>query len=80
MKGKGIVMAALAAVIILAVIAFVVVFVVLLQGGQRKVAVQYSQKMQGRRSVGGQSSFIPIKVNTAGVVPVIFASSLNLRT
>ena len=76
MKGKGIGMAALAAVIILAVIAFVVVFVVLLQGGQRKVAVQYSQKMQGRRSVGGQSTFIPVKVNTAGVVPVIFASSL----
>ena len=76
MKGKGIVMAAVAAVIILAIILFVVVFVILLQDGQRKVAVQYSQKMQGRRSVGGQSSFIPIRVNTAGVVPVIFASSL----
>ena len=76
MKGKGFGKAALAAVIILAVIAFVVVFVVLLQGGQRKVAVQYSQKMQGRRAVGGQSSFIPVRVNTAGVVPVIFASSL----
>ena len=76
MKGEKIWKAALAAVIILAIILFVVVFVILLQGGQRKIAVQYSQKMQGRRAVGGQSSHIPMKVNTAGVVPVIFASSL----
>ena len=76
MKGKEIWKAALAAVIILAIILFVVIFVILLQGGQRKIAVQYSQKMQGRRAVGGQSSHIPMKVNTAGVVPVIFASSL----
>ncbi len=68
--------ALLAAVIILAIILFVVVFVVLLQGGERKIAVQYSQKVQGRKTVGGQSSHIPLKVNTAGVIPVIFASSL----
>ena len=41
-----------------------------------RIAVQYSQKVQGRKSVGGQSSHIPLKVNTAGVIPVIFASSL----
>ena len=76
MKGKGIGMAALAALIIVAIILFVVVFVILLQDGQRKIAVQYSQKMHGRKAVGGQSSSIPMKVNTAGVVPVIFASSL----
>ena len=69
-------MAVLAAVIILLIILFVVVFVIFLQDGQRKIAVQYSQKIQGRKSVGGQSSFIPLKVNTAGVIPVIFASSL----
>ncbi len=69
-------MAALAAVIILAIILFVVVFVIYLQDGQRKIAVQYSQKVQGRKTVGGQSSHIPLKVNTAGVIPVIFASSL----
>ncbi len=68
--------AVLAAVIILVVILAVVVFVIYLQEGQRKIAVQYSQKVQGRKSVGGQSSFIPLKVNTAGVIPVIFASSL----
>ena len=76
MEGKKIAMAALAALIIILLILFVTVFVVLLQGGQRKIAVQYSQKIQGRKTVGGQSSHIPMKVNTAGVIPVIFASSL----
>ena len=76
MKGQEIWKAALAAVIILAIILFVVIFVIMLQDGQRKIAVQYSQKVQGRKTVGGQSSHIPLKVNTAGVVPVIFASSL----
>ena len=76
MKGKSLASAGLAAVIILAIILVVVVFVIILQDGQRKIAVQYSQRIQGRRSVGGQSSFIPLKVNTACVVPVIFASSL----
>ena len=66
----------LATIMILAIVLFVVVFVVLLQGGERKIAVQYSQKVQGRKTVGGQSSHIPMKVNTAGVIPVIFASSL----
>lgn len=76
MKGKTIAIAALAALIIIAIILFVIIFVVLLQGGERKIAVQYSQKIQGRKTVGGQSSHIPMKVNTAGVIPVIFASSL----
>ena len=48
----------------------------MLQGGERRIPVQYAKKMQGRRFVGGQSSNIPLKVNTAGVIPVIFASSL----
>lgn len=68
--------AVLASVIILLIILFIVIFVIFLQDGQRKIAVQYSQKIQGRKTVGGQSSFIPLKVNTAGVIPVIFASSL----
>ncbi|MGN1085315.1 MAG: preprotein translocase subunit SecY [Lachnospiraceae bacterium] len=53
-----------------------VVLVVLLQDAQRKIPVQYAKKIQGRKMVGGQGSFIPLKVNTAGVIPVIFASSL----
>ena len=76
MKGKSLATAGLAALIIVAIILAVIVFVIFLQDGQRKIAVQYSQKIQGRKNVGGQSTFIPLKVNTAGVIPVIFASSL----
>lgn len=75
-NGKSVAKGILAGLIILAVLLVVVVFVIVLQGGQRKIAVQYSQKMQGRKSYGGQSTYIPLKVNTAGVIPVIFASSL----
>ena len=66
----------LAAVIILAIILAVIVLVLILNGAQRNIPVQYSKKMVGRRMVGGQSSHIPLKVNTAGVIPVIFASSI----
>jgi len=66
----------LAAIIIIAVIVVTVVLIVLLQDGQRRIAVQYAKKVQGRKMVGGQSTFIPIKVNTAGVIPVIFSMSL----
>ncbi|WP_461811933.1 preprotein translocase subunit SecY [Faecalimonas sp.] len=76
MKGKSLAKAGLAGLIILAILLIVVIFVIVLQDGQRKISVQYSQKVQGRKNVGGQSTFIPLKVNTAGVVPVIFASSL----
>jgi preprotein translocase subunit SecY len=65
-----------AAVIILAVIIGMVVFIVILQNGVRKIPVQYAKKIQGRKMVGGQSSNIPLKINTAGVIPVIFAGSL----
>lgn len=75
-KGKTVAKGALAAVIIVAIILAVVVFVIILQDGQRRIAVQYSQKVQGRKMFGGQSTHIPLKVNTAGVIPVIFASSL----
>ena len=75
-KGKAIATGVVAAVIILAVIVAMVVLVVLLNGGVRRIPVQYAQKIQGRRMVGGQSSNIPLKVNTGGVMPIIFASSL----
>lgn len=68
--------AILAAAIIIAIIVAMVVFVILLQDAQRKIPVQYSKKVQGRKQVGGQSSHIPLKVNTSGVIPVIFAQSL----
>ena len=62
--------------IIIAIIVAMVVFVVFLQGGERRIPVQYSKKIQGRKQVGGQSTYIPLKVNTGGVIPVIFAQSL----
>lgn len=74
--GKKIAFAALAAVIIIAIIVAVVVLVCILQDAERRIPVQYSGKVSGRKSVGGQSTNIPLKVNTAGVMPVIFASSI----
>jgi preprotein translocase subunit SecY len=74
--GKAVLTGVLAAVIIIALILAMVAFVVMLNGGERRIPVQYAAKMQGRRTYGGQSSNMPIKVNTAGVIPVIFASSL----
>jgi len=76
MQNKSVAKAALAAVIILAVVLLTTVFVIILQGGERRIPVQYSKKTQGRKLVGGSSTHIPMKVNTAGVIPVIFASSL----
>ena len=75
-KPQTVAKGALAAVIILAVIVVTVVLVILLNGATRNIPVQYAKIMQGRKMVGGQSSSIPLKVNTAGVIPVIFASSL----
>ena len=75
-KGKPIASAGLAVRVIVAIIVALVVFVVILQDGERRIAVQYSQKVVGRKTYGGQSSNIPLKVNTAGVIPIIFASSL----
>ncbi len=75
-KGKKLAYGVLAALVILAVVLFIIVFVVMLQSGERRISVQYSQKMQGRRTYGGQSTHIPLKVNTAGVIPIIFSSSL----
>ena len=75
-KPQTVAKGALAAVIILAVIVVTVVLVILLNGATRNIPVQYAKKMQGRKMVGGQSSSIPLKVNTAGVIPVIFASSM----
>ena len=66
----------LGAVIILAGLLGMVVFIIILSDGERRISVQYSKKTQGRKLVGGQSSHIPLKVNTAGVIPVIFAGSL----
>ena len=75
-KGKPIATGVLAAVIILVIVVAMFVLVIILNDGVRKIPVQYAKKVQGRKMVGGQTSNIPLRVNTAGVIPIIFASSL----
>ena len=75
-KGKTIAKGLLAGVIIVAIIVVMVVFVLILNGAERRIPVQYSRKMVGRKLMGGQTTNIPLKVNTAGVIPIIFASSI----
>lgn len=74
--GKAPATAILAACIIIVLIVLMVVLVIVLNAGVRKIPVQYAKKVQGRKMVGGQTSNIPLKVNTSGVIPVIFASSI----
>ena len=61
-----------------AIMVAVVAGCVMLQEGQRRLPVQYAKRMVGNKMYGGQSSFIPLRVNTAGVIPIIFASSVLL--
>jgi preprotein translocase subunit SecY len=64
------------ALLSIVVIMVVVAFVVFMEQAQRRIPVQYAKRMVGRRMYGGTSTYIPMKVNQAGVIPVIFASSL----
>ena len=75
-KNKDLVQAVIAVVIIVFVVVGTTILVIILQDAERRIPVQYSKKMQGRKMAGGQSSYIPLKVNTAGVIPIIFAASL----
>ena len=69
---KGTFVALLSIIVIIVVVAFVV----FMEQAQRRIPVQYAKRMVGRRMYGGTSTYIPMKVNQAGVIPVIFASSL----
>ncbi|MDK6259930.1 MULTISPECIES: preprotein translocase subunit SecY [Corynebacterium] len=62
--------------IVIAAVIVLVVGVVFVEQGQRRIPVQYAKRMVGRRQYGGSSTYLPLKVNQAGVIPVIFASSL----
>ena len=73
---QPVVNAIVAVLVIIAVVLLTVILVITLQNGERKIPVTYAKKVQGRKMVGGQTSHIPLKVNTAGVIPVIFANSL----
>lgn len=74
--GQPVVNAIIASIAIAAVTFGTIVLVIFLQNAERKIPVTYAKKVQGRKLVGGQTSHIPLKVNTAGVIPVIFSSSL----
>ncbi|GAB2501349.1 preprotein translocase subunit SecY [Corynebacterium atrinae] len=62
--------------LVLAAVILLVIGVVFVEQGQRRIPVQYAKRMVGRRQYGGTSTYLPLKVNQAGVIPVIFASSL----
>ena len=65
------------AVLLFVVVALVIIVgIIYIQEGQRRIPVQYAKRVIGRKMYGGQSTFIPLKVNQAGVIPIIFAMSL----
>src|SRR5438552_791326 len=66
----------LALILLIALMITVVAFIVFVEGGQRRIPVQYAKRVVGRRVMGGQSSYLPLRVNSGGVIPPIFASSL----
>jgi preprotein translocase subunit SecY len=68
----------LAAIFIIALVILVTAFVVFVERGQRKITVNYAKRQVGNKIYGGQSSFLPLKLNMSGVIPPIFASSLIL--
>jgi preprotein translocase subunit SecY len=63
-------------IITLVVVIAIIPVIVYIERGQRRIPVQYAKRVVGRRMMGGQATYLPIKVNTAGVVPIIFASAL----
>src|SRR5271167_2538035 len=66
----------LALIFLVALMVAVVAFIVFVEGGQRRIPVQYAKRVIGRKVMGGQSSYLPLRVNSGGVIPPIFASSL----
>jgi preprotein translocase subunit SecY len=63
-------------ILLLAVVLVVVAFIIYMERGQRKIPVQYAKRVVGRKVYGGQSTHLPLKINVAGVIPPIFASSI----
>ena len=63
-------------VVILGIAVGMVLGIVAVESGQRRIPVQFAKRVVGRRMYGGQSTYIPLKVNQSGVIPVIFATSL----
>src|SRR6201984_3169374 len=66
----------MAIILLLALMVGVVAFIVFVEGAQRRIPVQYAKRVVGRKMMGGQSTYLPLRVNSGGVIPPIFASSL----
>lgn len=66
----------LAELLIIGVVVAIIAFIVFVEGGNRRIPLQSPKRVVGRKVMGGQNSYLPFKVNTAGVIPVIFASSI----
>ena len=64
--------------VVVAVFLLMIVAIIYVDQGQRRIPIQFAKRVRGRRVMGGQSTYIPLKVNTAGVIPVIFATSVLL--
>lgn len=71
-------MSVVALLLIVAIAILIIAFIIFVELSQRRVPVQYPRRMVGRRMYGGQSSYIPLKINVSGVIPPIFASSILL--
>jgi preprotein translocase subunit SecY len=67
---------AITLIVLIVMMIAVVAFIVLVERGERRIPVQYAKRVVGRRVMGGQSTYMPLKVNAGGVIPVIFASSI----
>ncbi len=63
-------------VIVVLIILAVIPMIIFIERGQRRIPIQYAKRVVGRKVMGGQSTYLPIKVNTAGVIPIIFASAI----
>ena len=69
-------MSPLKLIFLLAIVVLVIAFICYVEMGQRRIPITYAKRIQGRKMMGGQSTFLPLKVNTGGVIPIIFASSV----
>lgn len=63
-------------ILLLATLLLVIIAIVFIQEGQRRISVQYAKRIVGQKMYGGQSTFIPLKINQGGVIPIIFATSV----
>jgi len=72
----GVLLGALLFIVVAAIALATIVFVIFVQNAERRIPVQYSKRVVGRKTYGGQNTYVPLKVNQAGVMPVIFATSI----